>query len=225
MQLAIPLTNHEPVHRCISASSDLHGLIKILGLWQSHKISATFFKYRYTPVCLAKGNWTDWWFISNSFGIMSHLTHWGRVTHICASKLSIIVSDNGLSLGRHQAIIWTNDGMLFIGSLKKLQWNLNRNLYSFTQEDQVENIVWKMAALSRPQCVYWQDTHIHPFAINWWISLQIECRLCQVFMLQLLTSLCVTGTLMISYNYVQFSTHIYGYVKTCRYVSWQAVDT
>ena len=33
------------------------------------------------------------------------LTHWGRVTHICVSKLFILGSDNGLSPGRRQAII------------------------------------------------------------------------------------------------------------------------
>ena len=42
------------------------------------------------------------------------LTHWGRVTHICVSKLTIIGSDNGLSPGRRRAIIWTNAGILFI---------------------------------------------------------------------------------------------------------------
>ena len=45
------------------------------------------------------------------------LTHWGRVTHICVSKLNIIGSDNGLSPGRRQAIIWTNDGILLIAPL------------------------------------------------------------------------------------------------------------
>ena len=45
------------------------------------------------------------------------LTHWGRVTHICVGKLSIIGSDNGLSPGRRQAIIWTNAEILLIGSL------------------------------------------------------------------------------------------------------------
>ena len=34
--------------------------------------------------------------------------------HICVSKLTIIGSDNGLSPGRRQAIIWTNDGILLI---------------------------------------------------------------------------------------------------------------
>ena len=45
------------------------------------------------------------------------LTHWGRVTHICIDNLTIIGSDNGLSPGRRQAIIWTNAGILLIGPL------------------------------------------------------------------------------------------------------------
>ena len=45
------------------------------------------------------------------------LTHWGRVTHICVIKPIIIGSDNGLSPGRRQAIIWTNAGILLIGPL------------------------------------------------------------------------------------------------------------
>ena len=36
------------------------------------------------------------------------LTHWGRVTHICISELTIIGPGNGFSPRRHQAIIWTN---------------------------------------------------------------------------------------------------------------------
>ena len=42
------------------------------------------------------------------------LTHWGRVAHICVSNLTTIGSDNGLSPGRRQAIIWTNAGILLI---------------------------------------------------------------------------------------------------------------
>ena len=39
------------------------------------------------------------------------------MTHICVSKLTIIGSDNGLSPGRRQAIIWTNAGILLIQTL------------------------------------------------------------------------------------------------------------
>ena len=43
---------------------------------------------------------------------------WGRVTHICVSKLTIIVpEDNGLSPDRRQAIVWTNAGILLIRTL------------------------------------------------------------------------------------------------------------
>ena len=47
----------------------------------------------------------------------SVLTHWGWVTHICVSKLTIIGSDNGLLPERRQVIIWTNDGISLIGPL------------------------------------------------------------------------------------------------------------
>ena len=45
------------------------------------------------------------------------LTHWGRVTHTCVGNLTITGSDNGLSPGRRRAIIWTNAGILLIGTL------------------------------------------------------------------------------------------------------------
>ena len=44
------------------------------------------------------------------------LTHWGRVTHICVSDLTIIGSDNGLA-PTSQAITWINAGILLIGPL------------------------------------------------------------------------------------------------------------
>ena len=71
---------------------------------------------------------------------------------ICVYKLTMIGSDNGMSPGRRQAIIWTNAGILLIGPLGKtpVKSFFNQNLYIFIEE----NIVWKMAAiLSRPQCV------------------------------------------------------------------------
>ena len=59
----------------------------------------------------------SWIHIGASLPLHSVLTHWGRVTHICVSKLAIIGSDNGLSPGRRQAIIWINAGILLIRSL------------------------------------------------------------------------------------------------------------
>ena len=40
-----------------------------------------------------------------------------HVMHICLSELTIIGSDNSLSPGRPQAIVWTNAGMLLIPTL------------------------------------------------------------------------------------------------------------
>ena len=73
--------------------------------------------------------WTKWpplwrhfqivaFVLSKSTTISFNLTHWGRVTHICVSDLTIIGSDNGLSPGRRQAIIWTNAGLLSIEPLR-----------------------------------------------------------------------------------------------------------
>ena len=39
------------------------------------------------------------------------------MTHICVRKLTIIGSDNGMSPGRRQAIIWNNTGLLLIEPL------------------------------------------------------------------------------------------------------------
>ena len=44
------------------------------------------------------------------------LTHWGRVTHICISKWTIISSNNGLSPSWPQAINWTSAILLTIGT-------------------------------------------------------------------------------------------------------------
>ena len=57
-------------------------------------------------------------YIFRNLSMSRTLTHRGRVTHICVSKLTVIGSDNGLSPGRRQAIIWTNAGMLLIGPLE-----------------------------------------------------------------------------------------------------------
>ena len=46
---------------------------------------------------------------------LSELTHWDRMTHICVVTNTNIGSDNGLSHGRRQTIIWTNAGILLIG--------------------------------------------------------------------------------------------------------------
>ena len=67
------------------------------------------------------------------------LTHWGQVTHICVSKVAIIGSDNGLSPGQHQAIIWTNGGILLIGPLGANFVEILIEIYRFS----FKKCIWK----------------------------------------------------------------------------------
>ena len=115
------------------------------------------------------------------------LTHWGQVAHICVSKLTIIGSDNGLSPGRRQAIIWTNAGILLIGPLVTNFSEILIEIYTFfNQENASENVVWEMVViLSRPQCVNVLITTAAPFSINayrlcssrksWWVE-SVQCK-------------------------------------------------
>ena len=101
-------------------------------------------------ISLIVGRWNDAVFHKRYL-----LTHWGGVTHICVSKLTNIGSENGLSPGRRQAIIWTSAGILWIGPLGT---NFSENLigiqiFSF-KKNAAQNVVCEMASiLSRPQCV------------------------------------------------------------------------
>ena len=74
----------------------------------------------------------------------SWLTHWGRVTYIYVRKLTVIGSDNGLSPGRHQAIIWINAEMC---------WKNYRNSHIFIEENTSKNVVCEMSISSGPQYV------------------------------------------------------------------------
>ena len=112
---------------------------------------------------------------------------------ICITKLTIIGWYYGLMPCRHQAIIWTNSGILldisFIRShvtynsgtiwkidwtpRNKLQWNINQNSYIFIQENPFENVVWKMVAIfSWPQCV--MNTGVYTSIHTWSGMLLLE---------------------------------------------------
>ena len=106
--------------------------------WYANQTPTDEYDARYCPIQLltnkSKSEWnhpvdvyqTDsivmthniWSLHAHTWVMHAPLTHWGRVTHICVSKLTIIGSDNGLSPGWRQAIIWTNAGILLIGTLR-----------------------------------------------------------------------------------------------------------
>ena len=80
---------------------------------------------------------------------VSELTHLPIVPHIYTSVNSVSIdSDNDMSPIRRQAIIWTNAGLLSIGTvMNKFQWNFNQNTKLFIDENAHENIVCEMAAI------------------------------------------------------------------------------
>ena len=87
------------------------------------------------------------------------LTHCGRVTHIYVSRLTIIGSDNGLSPGRRQAIIWTNAGILLI-------WPLGTNFSEILIGIQTFSFMKMSSVKWRPFCL---SLNLLIMALNWTI--------------------------------------------------------
>ena len=75
--------------------------------------------------------------------------HRGRVMHICISKLTIIGSDNGLSLGWCHAIIWTDAGILSIGPLETNFGEILINIHTFS----LNQMHLKISGKWRPCCL------------------------------------------------------------------------
>ena len=73
-------------------------------------------------------------------------THWGQVMHIGVCKVAIIGSDNGLSPGWRQAIIWVNGGLLLIGPLGTIFSEILIKIYKFS----FKKMHLKMSGKRRP---------------------------------------------------------------------------
>ena len=102
--------------------------------------------------------WLSWKRLSFDVLFSCHfeisLFHRGRVTHICVRKLTIIGSDNGLSPGRRQAIIWTNAGILLTGALATNFNETSIEIHTFSFKKIHLNCRLENGGhLSRSQCV------------------------------------------------------------------------
>ena len=99
------------------------------------------------------------------------LTYWGRVTHTCVSKLTTIGSDNGLSPGRRQAIIWTNAGILLIGPLgiNFSEILIEINTFSFNKMHlKMSSAKWRLFPLSLNELRHILDElFFHKFCHHW----------------------------------------------------------
>ena len=85
------------------------------------------------------------------------LTHWGRVTHICVGKLTTIGSDNVLSPGRRQAIIWTNDGILLFQTLGTNLSEILSEIHSFSFKKthlKLSSAKWRLSRLGLNELSY-----------------------------------------------------------------------
>ena len=75
--------------------------------------------------------------------LVSWLTQWGRLTHICVGKLTIIGSDSGLSPGRTPSHYLNQMWNIVIWNLRnRLQRNFDRSTNIFTGK-----IRWKMLSV------------------------------------------------------------------------------
>ena len=87
------------------------------------------------------------------------------MTRICVIKLGQHCSAIRMSLVWHQAIIWTNAGIL---TIEPFQWNINQNPIIFIDDIAIENAVYKMSTIclglnvfislrATPDAVWWQE--------------------------------------------------------------------
>ena len=119
-------------------------MIAIIPSWNSHvcglQVDSSFPRFPLT-----------YWHIFNA-------THWSWVMHICISMITIIGSDNGLSLGqRQQAIIWTNAGILLIGPLGTNfgEILIEIHSFSFNKMHKMSTGKWRTFCLGLSVLTYW----------------------------------------------------------------------
>ena len=123
------------------------------------------------------------------------LIHWGRVTHICVDKLTSIASDNGVSPGRRQAIIWNIAGIMLIGPLGTNFSDILIEIQTFSLK---KIRLKKSSAKRRPFCLglyvlkcqpsWFQDgwpnmkhfPHLLAFPLYWLLWRESTCHRCSL---------------------------------------------
>ena len=101
------------------------------------------------------------------------------MTHIYVSNLTIIGSDNGLSPGRRQAIIWTNAGILSIGPLGTNFNEISNGIQTFSFKKmhfKMSSAKWRafclgLNGLMGSQCITYQ-------LMNRWLSSRLQLLQC-----------------------------------------------
>ena len=110
------------------------------------------------------------------------LTHWGRVTHLCVNKLTSIASDNGLSPGQRQAIIWNSAGILLIGPLGTNFREILIEIHTFSFKKmhlKMSSANWRLSFLSLKELTHVLDYWLwwHRYFVHIW---NVNCTLATV---------------------------------------------
>ena len=144
------------------------------------------------------------------------------MTHICVSDLTIIGSDNDLSPGRRQAIVWTNAGVLFIRTLGTNFSEILGEINSFSFPEmhlKMSSAKWRLfgLGLNKLKLWIWKWTAVHDTSGSFtaWNR--------KIFTLP---QLWYGFPCMCAYTYWVFADRhhlILGHVETCRYISSQGV--
>ena len=119
-------------------SADVHsgrsfGRADDKGWRQRNKDVLTLYINGEINVWIGSWNVTDTTYCMKLYIDLYHISiYWGRVTHMCVSKLNIIAPYYGLSPGRHQAIsIWINAGILLTGLLGTTFSEICREIHAY----------------------------------------------------------------------------------------------
>ena len=138
--------------------------------------------------------------IIKSWYFLPLMTHWGWVTQICVSKLTIIGSDNGLSPGRRQAIIWTNDIILLIRTFRTHISEIVNEIHTFS----FKKMHFKMSSGKwRPSCLGLNVLNVNKKEYKAWTSsgLMVYNYKNMIITWELLEN-CKTNKLIIAIDYL-----------------------
>ena len=142
-------------------------------------------------------------------GIALILTHWGRVTHICVSESPIIGSDNGLSPGRRQAIIWTNAGTLLIRTLGINISEILSEIHTFS----FKKMYLKMSSgKRRPFCLGLNVLKPVPISFEKYLIIYVHGLLLHYYFLSIVLNL----TVFVFYFYIYSSIYVFNFVTIFR---------
>ena len=133
------------------------------------------------PMCHSRQIDCIWWLgkCSHSHSHVTHslvfsidlgnITHWGRMAHICVSKLNNIGSKNGSSPFRHQAIIWTNVRLTSICILRTVFSEILSTIHTFiftTMHVKMSSAKWRPFCLGFNWLVYSEEEMTNIFMLS-----------------------------------------------------------